>query len=723
MLGNIKNWMQHGNNLRSFGHVDNSSSQLAEIFQYDQNVFIADLPAQVSHFTYKPDGDVFVDAGTEFDDDMLEELTTYAVKERETMVKKYEESLAQTQTSIAKDGYFIPALNDPTKPFDIFLKNVVLLGKQQTNRWIPFEYQNEPFLFKDTKPPYEIRCLIPLGNVRSEGLKNIEAEQMLFTKGVRFPYKFDHFLHDLTSRLKEQGVKHVRFVDFLSMYPRSSRENIRINYLLQQMAHLFPGFVPSESLYKDFVSGGELLYTFMNPAKRHLIAAGFTNEALVRYALFHSLWRSSTSAIKSFSIQELSTILKHELAQIANYQKIAQQLVGKKISNEAQHLEQVYGFSKSFVNIQQLTLSDLVKFSQVLSEFFTHDVNNEQLSTLWQRLESPAIPTKQLIDGERISERNNKPVMEKNSAKAVRALFVLHEACKSRELLTPALRMLRSCWYSSIISLLYADSISNNQYITLTKPWLRGIPLQVVKLTAPAGGTDHFISIVQPWTESCKEQTVKPPGQGPFKCFHLQSHKLETQTIIEQEFYRRDWTSASSNYGLLGFDCCVQEDGTVEKNIVSIVTSIIQKHQNKTSNATVLPTSELWELAQQDQWWQIDNDGIKREALRNGSFQKLLDKRRTAKNQDSWSRLVYLLQDDRKPLVQLVVRLLATLEMVCKDPDANAVVRMNNHEDFKAAIKLIEHVVLPNYCNIYVQGNLFDDYDQVEPYPSWLHWQ
>ncbi len=728
MLGNIKNWMRHGEDLKSFDHVDNSSSQLAEIFQYTDNVFIADLPAQVSHFTYKPDGKVFVDAATEYDEAELAKRREYALKQRTHLVNSYEEALDLTEQAITAKGYFIPELNNPDTPHAIFLKNVILLGKRSSNRWIPFEYNGEPYLFKDAKP-YEIRCLVSLGNVRSEGLKNIETEQMLFTKGIKFPYKFEYFLHDLTTRLQEHGVKHVRFVDFLSMYPRSSRENIRINYLLQQMAHLFPGFTPDESLYKDFVSGGELLYTFMSPTKREVIARGFSHEALTRYALFHSLWTVANSSVQELSIAQLTPILQQEIAQFANSKKHINACVEKKIAHEAIQLDHIYGMSKSFMNVQLQSLPNIVRFSQCLSNFFTHNVHHEQLAKLWEQLEAPALPTKHLVDGERISDRNEKPTAQINSSTAVRPLFILHEDCKNQELLAPAIRMLRSCWYSNIINLLYADDITTDDHINMTKPWLRGIPIQAVPFnqalqttTAAQQSRSKFIAIVQPWTAACPAESVKQSLRSSFRCFALQSHKAEAHTIIDGMLYRRDWASATTNHGLLNFDCCVQEDVEQKENSLSIVTSVIQKHQNKTSSTRVLPTCDLWELTQQDQWWRSDMNIIKQQAYRNGSFDMLLEKRRKNPTQESWQRPMYVLPENRKPLAQLVVRLLATLEMIIKDPDSNIVLRMNNHDDFTAAIKLIEYIILPTYCNTYAAKALFDDYDQVEPYPSWSHW-
>ena len=80
---------------------------------------------------------------------------------------------------------------------------------------------------------------------------------------------------------------------------------------------------------------------------------------------------------------------------------------------------------------------------------------------------------------------------------------------------------------------------------------------------------------------------------------------------------------------------------------------------------------------------------------------------------------IYLGSEEQRGAAQLAVRLLATLEMVVKDPDADIVVREGNRDDFKAALQLFEKITLPRYFKIIFEEDLFDDYNDVEPYPSW----
>jgi len=61
---------------------------------------------------------------------------------------------------------------------------------------------------------------------------------------------------------------------------------------------------------------------------------------------------------------------------------------------------------------------------------------------------------------------------------------------------------------------------------------------------------------------------------------------------------------------------------------------------------------------------------------------------------------IYLGSKENKFAAKLFIRLIATLEMVLKDPDSDIIVRYGNREDFKAAVKLLETVTLPTYLGI-----------------------
>ena len=53
--------------------------------------------------------------------------------------------------------------------------------------------------------------------------------------------------------------------------------------------------------------------------------------------------------------------------------------------------------------------------------------------------------------------------------------------------------------------------------------------------------------------------------------------------------------------------------------------------------------------------------------------------------------------------------------MIMPDPESVIAVRKGNKQDFVAALKLVEEVVLPQFFRIAFKHPLFDDYESVEP--------
>jgi hypothetical protein len=66
-------------------------------------------------------------------------------------------------------------------------------------------------------------------------------------------------------------------------------------------------------------------------------------------------------------------------------------------------------------------------------------------------------------------------------------------------------------------------------------------------------------------------------------------------------------------------------------------------------------------------------------------------------------------------LIRVVVQALATMHFNFKDPKDQVMVRYGNQEDFVAALRLFEQLILPKYLSIVTKGQLFDDYYQVTP--------
>ncbi len=725
MLGNIKNWMKWGGAVDSYGHVDNSSSQLADLFQFSDNVFIADLPAQISHFTYKPDGQVFADIKTAFKAAAIKKLESFVDNNRDQLWQEACQMHGAVAAIIAQQGYTAPELNDPAKPLYSFVKNIILLKKRESNLWIPFEYEGKPYLFKDSKP-LEIRFLTPLGSVKSEGLKNIEADQMLFYEGIRLPLPYDLFKQDLVDKLKARNIANVVFVDFLSMYPRSSRENIRINYLLQQMNLLDDTLDPAMSFYKDFVSGGELLYALTHKRSAQQIKQFFTSEAKIRLTLFEAIIERSHGDIGGIGMLPLTNTIKDKLQRF-ELNAYVDTLSGQKLAAETEKLIKLYGLSKSFINIQQFSFARAAAFGGLLQDLFVNVVDNETIAALWQMPKGQLqLSTNLTSEGERVQE-----VLMTDKQEAINNYFIFRPTCKNEHLLTPFLRSIRACWYASIFNLL-PGSVGSDDTITLDRELFLINPLMLVS------GDDGFFYVLQHHYPVWEKRIVPFTMRANYRPFNVSASTSAYSTINEYA-YRSDWESKATSTGIFNYDnqYIVTQDNQAtqnnyyddEKNIVSLT---VEQYQKDHGASTVITSTQLWRLLQENVMWLEDMKDWHRCIQRNGMFSTdQLFCPKAVKADDDHARLIYFgtsykkygARDEHRGIMQLIVRLFATLEMIIKDPDSSIAVRYGNKEDFKAALHLIEKTILPRYANICFPDSLFFDYDDVQPYPSWEFWQ
>lgn len=722
-LGNIKNAMKHGNDVDNFEHVDNSSSQLAEVFQCKDNVFIADLPAQMSHFTYKPDGLVYVDARTEFEQEYVWSVIEHFKENKAEYLAQYQDLLEEVSSMMQSQGSCARMLHDVSNPEYAFIKNVLLL-KRQSKKWIPFSYEGKQYLIREVVPT-ELRVLVPLGNVKSEGLKNIEAEQMLFFDGIRLPLPYEHFLQDLVAKLKQEDIQNIVFVDFMSMYPRSSRENVRINYLLQQMAHLNEKFNPTYSLYKDFVSCGELLSHLLEPRSSHEILQSFELEVLVRFALFRLIIERQDGGIDGLTVPVLTELIQKKMEEIGMQGAAPLRArSSKKLEHEKINMKKIFGLTKDFINIQCFSFQKAAVFSDLLQEFFTTIVADEKLNNLWQD------------DGKKLNagKSNNLAqgpldvIMRTIDGKKMRVLYKFSPECRTEQLLASFFKDMRVFWYAALWSLLDAQEQSDNRFGLKTNAM--AVPPVYIK-----EGTDGNFYAVQryfePWSGDA--QMIQ---NYPYELFNLSPTARLRYGQCDDTAYRLDWKADVTNRGLLGF-CCDLAKVKKRGFYVPAIFMIAQRYQNEHGTHCVIPASKFMKKLKASAYWKSVYRGWKAEAEKNS---RAGQQRRTDDQMpESWiTRFIKAMPEkntgvikrpiiwgtkEQRPIIMTLVRLLATLEMIIKDPDANIVVRSGNRKDFKAALKLYERVVLPYFFGIIFKEPLFDDYSKVEPYPDWGFWE
>ncbi len=593
MLGNIKNWMRCGCNIDEFGHVDNTSSQLGEIFEFDKDVYIADLPAQISHFTYKPNGFVYTDISNELEKDQINELERYVEQNRDALIERNILRINSVQMLIKEHGFNHPDLNDMQNPENWFIKNVLLLKKEKLNTFVPFSYQGQNFIF-NFKQIKEIRVLKSLENVKSEGLKNIEAEQMIFSLGVQLPFQYDFFLNNLVRSIKNRGIQNIIFVDFLSMYPRSSRENIRVNYLEQLLSLLYSDINTQLSFYRDFVNGGELLYYLLNKNSFSEMSKFLRYEVVTRFVLFKLILQNDSNDLTGVSFEDMTNLISSLIRKDEGIldSKFLREIVFKKLFKEAEELDKVYGLSKSFINIQMFSFKHVFAFFNVLQDLFLNRVRNVNINSLWQYC--GAVLDDGICADSTACNFNSQTTLNFN----VRALFMFEKECRCEISLSPFLRMLRANWYASIRNLFFAKT-SYGGDIELPYEFVNVVPCL---LSIGQNGCVYLVQQIFPFYKN----SMDPKDLNKYKIFNLrgvQQPSWFAGGFVEfgNSPYRYDWSAASTNTGIYQFDCNLNE---LKKMYGGSITSyLVRKYQSEKEASTVMPTSVLFEKMAGSVFW------------------------------------------------------------------------------------------------------------------------
>jgi hypothetical protein len=718
MLGNIKNHRKYGDQIEKYERVDNSSSQLADVFKVEENIFIADLPAQVSHFTYKPDGLVYVGIGRELEKINIETLQKYVRENQAGLKQNYELLLEQVEKLIAEQDYFAPDLTNSTFPEKAFARNLFLLKKTETNKWIPFAFDGKNYLFNQDNTS-QIRVLVQLGQVQSEGLKNIESEQMLFFDGLRFPAPYNFFVNNFLEKLRAHKIENVVFVDFTSMYPRSSRENIRLNYLLQQMSLLDELFEPKYSLYRDFTNGAELLALLKEKKSFEKLLRAFKLEVLTRLALFKMLDENTDLKLKSIEIFNINDSMRSIVDKILqHYDRYLNDLAIKKLISETNKLEDIFGLTRNFVNVQQFCFQDAIVLSHYMSDFFCKYVDNYNLNMLWQDVGKVIGPEKNFVNAP-----INEVLLTDKSAR-VRAFFCFDSECKDERLLTPFLRTLRGCFYAAISNLLQAKEFDSGLVLEKEKYYVPSLFVQL--------GTDKKVYLFQKIFEEWQEK-IPVQARAMMNLFNLSNLERAKWGIFSENPYLLDWKNALTNKNIFAFDC---DPNTKNKSgrERTISTFLVQKYQKEFGQDNVISASKFYEKLSESNLWKYEWRQMLKQAYMNTKNQKSAGtKKAEPKKQDvSEEKIkkdkqekypkIFLGQNEQMYSAKLLIILLATLEMFVHDPEADIVVRRGNRQDFAAALKLFEKITLPKYFGIIFENDLFDNYEEVEPYPSWDEW-
>jgi hypothetical protein len=732
MLGNIKNWMKHGPNVNLYDHVDNSSSQLAEIFQFKDKVFIADLPAQLSHFTYKPDGMVYVDVRTELSVDDYAALDRHVLANKSVLMEAYSTELARVRTVLRNDPSQMHALAIAQDPAQHFLRNLVLLKKDRENAWAPCSFEGRDYLFNMASDG-EYRVLLPLGKAKSEGLKNIQADQMLFVDGVRLPLPYDYFINNLVSRLKDVGVKRVVFVDFLSMYPRSSRENIRVNYLLQQLALLDVAFDVQQSTYRNFTNGGELLYCLLQQNISDRMTRNLELEALVRWQLFSLIKDRKEGDLSGYTEEMLTEKLRTEIAETRKQNSVYvpfKKNLQVKLGYEKNQLNEKYGNSKSFVNVQLFSMQDASNFYRALQFFMTNNLECPLFERVWE--EVGALP--QASELSRVEQGFCDHLeLVTSERKRVRVLYKIHETCRSEALLAPFLRMMRLGWLTSIFCL-FGGASGMEKAFSIEDPMFPHLPIHLVP------GEDGYWFLVQEIFESVDLSDELPPYVnvlGRLCGISMQTNKID-MCLVDDMPCISTCPNVPTNVGIFDYDCTLSRQKTSYSE--SAMTKLVRKLQKDASLDIVTPLIKAYDGLLEFPSWAAEQRAVMAKMQRRipsspeqpcGLYALLEPKEDAAKPRTAYSMSMPIPRSIKTVLVgtpwqeetiRQALRMWFTLDMIIKDPDSELVVRSGNRDDIAAAVTLLEAFIMPKYFGLSFEHNLFPDYGSIEYFPSNEYW-
>ena len=641
LLGNIINWKKHGNDIDKYERVDNSSSQRGTLYSLDEDSYILDLPAQLSHWVSKPDGYVFVDVTT------VQDINKATRNKIEQTVQKNHKNYITDFYNIFYDQNY----TDSDK--DRYIKNVRLFNP--TVKWIPFELNGNLFIFNE-EDTTKVKILVPIAGVHSKGLKNVNPEQMLFTKGLLLPMHYPSFTDDIIKQLKDAEIESLVFVDFLSMYPRSSRENVRINFLMQQLKKIYPKkFNIKNSLYKSFVNRGTELYHTLKKYKEKFCETLYL-ETIIRTGFYTIFKDHSKKDIVLLSEDTITDLLKKEVELIEKqHQTKIKNIVNTKVTEEFKALRK-YGQDKNYEIFVSFSFNPLLEFSYFMNDLFSGSIDNDYINELWNNAENTKY-TKQLAS--------------------------LDYSCRDPLQLSPLLSVIRAHWYGALGNIVYAEELSNG-VLFLDYAHYYIIPLSILE-------ENDTIHVAQKSINPL-EETPK----GVYNTLYTFQNFIRPKNIEWGEILNiphcLQWDAAQTYWGLYSFGYnphygflhkIVKEYEEISKN-------------NGFENTCMTSSYARNKIAINNKWKSLSTDPYRETKLK-----------KVERNSEQWYA------------IQLWVRAIATLEMIIKDPQVAIMTRKGNREDFAATLELLERITLPRYFKIELSEPLFDNYNTVQPVISW----
>lgn len=658
LLNNILNYQKYGTEYNLYQRCDNSSSQEATLFELKENVVLCDLPGQVSHTVFKSDGYVFVDIETvkNLDKNNIQKILDYANANKN--------NIAENFTTI------LNSINPKAPNYEsndyvyLYAQNCINL-ELNNPEYIAFNFEEDTYIIdKNLK---NLKILVPLSNAHSTGLKSVYPEQMLFTNGLSLPMSYDSFLNKLVDSLKACGVKNIIFIDFMSMYPRTSRESVRVNFVMQYLKKIFADkYCIENSFYNPRVYKGQeifhLLKNKLDSASKNLYF-----ETLLRTGINYIIESNQSPNVISISGKKLEEKLSEsiEWVKLVCGQDIYTKIYDR-LNTQVAHYEDLYSLDYIYESLILFNPALAELYVKVIKDFFTNKVNDDDnyLKNIWHNFD---IKNSDIAEFESIDSNCKDVLYFKKFAKPLRAQL-----------------------YAILSNMIFAQSTANDNfyienYYILVPPFSIEYDVKNKKLKR----YQKNLSIID--TEEFNEDESLEDYFHAATQFHINLEKAEWAIFDEKFLHLTNWQVSKTN-GIYAY-------GFLHKGLNAINGFVLKSWQElyiKGINAFI-PTTLLYNYLQSEEGSAILANDLKK-----------LENLKTLN-----------LDDPKIEGIRFWARAIATLEMLIKDPESKVFVRFGNKSDFIASIRLLETVTLPFFFDVNINGNLFDDYTSIQPIIPW----
>ncbi|MCL4361286.1 hypothetical protein M1446_02945 [Candidatus Dependentiae bacterium] len=657
LLNNVINWSKYKTDFAKYIRCDNSSSQDSQIYEFDKDVFIVDLPAQISHFAFKPDGSVYNDIESlkDCDQNFKTKLKNFIKQNK----KQLEENFENLKIKLINESKTIYSETSPELNFALQTLNLA-----NSQPWIPFEFENKHYIF-DKNNYNNIKILVPLSNAHSTGLKEARPEQMLFINGISLPQNYQDFVNNLIDKLKQKNVKKIVFVNFLSMYPRTSRENVRVNFILQYARQIFKDkFKINNSFYKHTVFREQEIYQLLKDGKEDLLNS-FIAETAIRMALYELMGNHSNNQLTSLSSINLEQQLKnHAFSILQNYENELQKIALNKLLIDREKMHDQFYLDRIYHNVLKINFDEIIKLSDAITIIF-QSINNEYYSNLWQSLNG------------QLTESNYKKgtVTRLDNGQEIIIVDTISEKSKDADQLTPFISRLRAQLYSSLSALLWMIQEKNN-----IKDLVGTAPIAVKKTSSGQ------ICLVQKVLPKLSERKF---NKNYFLKFCVDTSNKKCWSEFNNIAHCTDFSNIGTYFGLYAYGYIPIPN--VNNPISMLINNVVDEYNKETKSNFILPTSVLLEKIQSKNLF------------------KTIEQNYSKKN------IVIRNDDEKCKIIQLFIKTICTLDMILKDVNSTIAIQKNDLKDFQTSLILFEKITLPYFFNITISGNLFNDYSQILP--------